>query len=62
MPSEGTALIATSQRIAGYFLGNYSSFPPVPQTPEEFVSEGLNVRPTFFVRPLPRRQSRFFLS
>ncbi|KAI5474485.1 hypothetical protein MNV49_003208, partial [Pseudohyphozyma bogoriensis] len=45
---NGTSLIATADRVAGYFQGNYTSFPPVPETPDIFVQQGLNIRPTFF--------------
>ncbi|KAL8286283.1 hypothetical protein RQP46_004771 [Phenoliferia psychrophenolica] len=44
---NGTSLIATAARVAS-FHGNFSSFPPIPATADDFVSEGLNVRPTFF--------------
>ncbi|KAM0755624.1 hypothetical protein T439DRAFT_308052 [Meredithblackwellia eburnea MCA 4105] len=45
---NGTSLIATADRIAGYFQRNFSSFPPIPKTAEDFVQQGLNLRPTFF--------------
>ncbi|KAK4702983.1 lysophospholipase, partial [Phenoliferia sp. Uapishka_3] len=44
---NGTSLIATADRVASWG-GNFSSFPPIPTSADDFVNEGLNVRPTFF--------------
>ncbi|KAK4700976.1 lysophospholipase, partial [Phenoliferia sp. Uapishka_3] len=43
---NGTSLITTASRIAGW-AANFSSFPPVPSA-EDFVANGLAIRPTFF--------------
>ncbi|GAA6063845.1 hypothetical protein JCM10212_003592 [Sporobolomyces blumeae] len=44
---NGTALLATADRTANYSNG-FRSFPPIPATADDFVNQGLNVRPTFF--------------
>ncbi|ODV60388.1 lysophospholipase 1 precursor [Ascoidea rubescens DSM 1968] len=43
---DGSSLVHTHQRQFG--VQNNSSFPQVPLSPEEFVQQGLNVRPAFF--------------
>lgn len=43
---NGTSLVATSQRTR--LLANWSSFPPIPDSMDRFVAQGLNTRPTFF--------------
>lgn len=44
---NGTSLLATADRAANYSQG-YWSFPPIPATSDDFVEQGLNVRPVFF--------------
>ncbi|GAA5918798.1 hypothetical protein JCM1841_002740 [Sporobolomyces salmonicolor] len=44
---NGTSLLATAARSANYSNG-YTNFPPIPASQDDFVSQGLNVRPTFF--------------
>ncbi|GAA6007260.1 hypothetical protein JCM11491_003065 [Sporobolomyces phaffii] len=44
---NGTSLLATADRAANYSHG-FRSFPPIPASAEDFVAQGLNVRPTFF--------------
>ncbi len=43
---NGTSMVATSQRAR--LLANWSSFPPIPDSMDQFVAQGLNTRPTFF--------------
>ncbi|GAA5972657.1 hypothetical protein JCM11641_002960 [Rhodosporidiobolus odoratus] len=44
---NGTSLLATSQRASNHSNG-YTAFPPIPATQQDFVDQGLNVRPVFF--------------
>ncbi|KAK4057651.1 hypothetical protein OIO90_001299 [Microbotryomycetes sp. JL221] len=44
---NGTSLLATADRAANYSQG-YFAFPPIPATQQDFVDQGLNIRPTFF--------------
>ncbi|GAA5828184.1 hypothetical protein JCM11251_002624 [Rhodosporidiobolus azoricus] len=44
---NGTSLLATRDRVNQH-LQNFTNFPPIPETQQEFVDQGLNVRPTFF--------------
>ncbi|GAA5876162.1 hypothetical protein JCM16303_007041 [Sporobolomyces ruberrimus] len=44
---NGTSLLATADRAANYSNG-FRRFPPIPANADEFVAQGLNVRPTFF--------------
>ncbi|BGP12467.1 hypothetical protein JCM10213v2_000384 [Rhodosporidiobolus nylandii] len=44
---NGTSLLATAERASNYSNG-YTNFPPIPANQQEFVDQGLNVRPTFF--------------
>lgn len=44
---NGTSLLATADRAANYSNG-FRNFPPIPANADEFVNQGLNVRPTFF--------------
>ncbi|GAA5892136.1 hypothetical protein JCM6882_005704 [Rhodosporidiobolus microsporus] len=44
---NGTSLLATRDRVLQHSR-NYTNFPPIPETQQEFVDQGLNVRPTFF--------------
>ena len=45
---SGSSLIATSLRQSKFLQASHQKFPPIPSTPEGFISEGLNLRPTFF--------------
>jgi lysophospholipase len=45
---NGTSLIKTSRRTQIDLLSPNVRFPPIPETADIFVSQGLNVRPTFF--------------
>ncbi|GAA5856232.1 hypothetical protein JCM8547_000832 [Rhodosporidiobolus lusitaniae] len=44
---NGTSLIATSDRVA-LWSHNFTNFPPIPSTQQDFVDQGLADRPTFF--------------
>ncbi|ORY80202.1 AMP-binding domain-containing protein [Leucosporidium creatinivorum] len=44
---NGTSLLATAERTRDY-SANYTSFPRIPESPDEFVAQGLTTRPTFF--------------
>ncbi|KAI0759249.1 lysophospholipase [Trametes elegans] len=44
--ADGSSLIATQQRVN--LLSSAYSFPPVPPTQSEFLSQNLTTRPTFF--------------
>ncbi|GAA5947133.1 hypothetical protein JCM3765_002172 [Sporobolomyces pararoseus] len=44
---NGTSLLATADRAANYSNG-FRNFPPIPANADEFVAQGLNLRPTFF--------------
>lgn len=45
---NGSSLIATSQRLSQNSTHTSIPFPPVPSSPDQFIAEGLNRRPTFF--------------
>ncbi|GAA5896529.1 uncharacterized protein JCM6883_006934 [Sporobolomyces salmoneus] len=44
---NGTSLLATADRAANFSNG-FRNFPPIPASADDFVAQGLNVRPTFF--------------
>ncbi|KAF8799374.1 phospholipase B [Phlegmacium glaucopus] len=45
---NGSSLVFTSLRQSTLLQTSHQPFPPIPSTPEEFVSTGVNSRPTFF--------------
>lgn len=45
---SGTSPINTNQRLGSVLSSSHQKFPPIPATPDEFVSMGLNQRPTLF--------------
>ncbi|KAF8161040.1 phospholipase B [Crassisporium funariophilum] len=45
---NGTGLIFSKLRQSTLLQETHQSFPPFPSTPEEFISTGVNARPTFF--------------
>lgn len=45
---SGTSLIFTSLRQQQFLQSSHKTFPPTPSTPDEFISTGVNARPTFF--------------
>jgi lysophospholipase len=45
---NGTSLITTARRSQLDLLNQSIKFPPIPETADVFVSQGYNVRPTFF--------------
>lgn len=45
---SGTGLIFSSTRQLKFLQSSHQAFPPLPSTPEEFISTGVNARPTFF--------------
>ena len=46
--SSGTSLIFTSERQKKFLATTHKQFPPIPATPEAFISTGVNSRSTFF--------------
>lgn len=47
-PNSGTALITTKNRLSTFLPSSHQQFPPIPATVDDFVSTGVNQRPTFF--------------
>ncbi|KAF4620337.1 hypothetical protein D9613_000636 [Agrocybe pediades] len=45
---NGSSLIATALRQTEFLQPSHQKFPPIPPTPEAFISAGVNARPTFF--------------
>jgi lysophospholipase len=45
---NGTTLLTTSQRISSLLSPSHQAFPPIPSSAQEFLSTGVNQRPTFF--------------
>jgi hypothetical protein len=45
---NGSSPIFSSQRMANILQASHQPFPPIPTTPEQFLSTGVNQRPTFF--------------
>ena len=45
---SGTSPINTNQRLGSVLSSSHQKFPPIPATSDEFVSMGLNQRPTLF--------------
>lgn len=45
---SGTGLIFSALRQTTFLQSSHKPFPPFPTTPNEFISTGVNLRPTFF--------------
>ncbi|KAJ7783055.1 phospholipase B [Mycena metata] len=45
---NGTGAIATASRLSTILLSSHQQFPPIPQTPADWVSTGVRQRATFF--------------
>ncbi|KAI0313887.1 phospholipase B [Amylostereum chailletii] len=45
---NGTSLLTTSERISTILTTSHQAFPPIPNSTADFVSTGVNRRPTFF--------------
>ncbi|KIJ47423.1 hypothetical protein M422DRAFT_164028 [Sphaerobolus stellatus SS14] len=45
---DGTAMILARERISTVLNQTHKAFPPIPETPNDFVQTGVNLRPTFF--------------
>ncbi|KAI0256379.1 phospholipase B [Lactifluus subvellereus] len=45
---NGTSLIRSAARITSLLQSSHQPFPPIPGSQEDFISTGLNMRPTFF--------------
>ncbi|KAF9241566.1 phospholipase B [Melanogaster broomeanus] len=45
---NGTSLLTTSQRISSILSSSHQALPPMPLSTQDFVSTGVNQRPTFF--------------
>ncbi|TFK75253.1 phospholipase B [Pluteus cervinus] len=45
---NGTGLLFSASRQATILLSSHQQFPPIPQTPDDFIEMGLTSRPTFF--------------
>ncbi|KIJ68152.1 hypothetical protein HYDPIDRAFT_173810 [Hydnomerulius pinastri MD-312] len=45
---NGTSLLTTSQRISSVLSASHQTLPPIPSSAQDFVSTGVNQRPTFF--------------
>ncbi|KAF8554177.1 phospholipase B [Imleria badia] len=45
---NGTTLLTTSQRISSLLSSSHQAFPPIPSSVQDFLSTGVNLRPTFF--------------
>ncbi|KJA19980.1 hypothetical protein HYPSUDRAFT_43886 [Hypholoma sublateritium FD-334 SS-4] len=45
---NGTSLIFTALRQQQFLQSSHKTFPPTPSTPDDFISTGVNARPTFF--------------
>ncbi|KAI5123863.1 hypothetical protein M0805_005680 [Coniferiporia weirii] len=45
---NGTSMIFSQKRFQEILSDTHQGFPPIPETPEDFISTGANARPTFF--------------
>ncbi|KAG1895501.1 phospholipase B [Suillus fuscotomentosus] len=45
---NGTSLLTTFERISSVLSSSHQPMPPIPGTAAQFVSTGVNMRPTFF--------------
>ena len=45
---SGSSLILTAARITNLLQSSHQPFPPLPNSTAEFISTGLNIRPSFF--------------
>ena len=45
---SGTGLLFTARRQQEFLQSSHKPFPPIPSSPDEFISTGVNARPTFF--------------
>ncbi|KAJ7594761.1 phospholipase B [Mycena floridula] len=45
---NGTGVLTTDERLTKFLQPSHRRFPPTPQTADDFVSTGVNSRPTFF--------------
>lgn len=45
---SGSSLFFTASRIATLLQSSHQPFPPLPKNVDEFISTGVNMRPTFF--------------
>ncbi|KAG2146011.1 phospholipase B [Suillus bovinus] len=45
---NGTSLLTTFERISSILSSSHQPMPPIPSTAAQFVSTGVNMRPTFF--------------
>ncbi|KZT22215.1 phospholipase B [Neolentinus lepideus HHB14362 ss-1] len=45
---NGSSIVKSASRISTLLLASHQLFPPIPMTPDDFISTGVNRRPTFF--------------
>ncbi|KAI9569636.1 phospholipase B [Boletus coccyginus] len=45
---NGTTLLTTSHRVSSLLSSSHQAFPPIPSSAQDFVTTGVNQRPTFF--------------
>lgn len=45
---NGSSILFTQKRLNTLLQATHRQFPPTPQTPEDFIATGVNLRPTFF--------------
>ncbi|KAH7919355.1 phospholipase B [Leucogyrophana mollusca] len=45
---NGTSPLTASERISSILSTSHQQFPPIPSSPADFISTGVNQRPTFF--------------
>lgn len=45
---NGSSPITTAKRLSTILQSSHQQFPPIPATPEDFISTGVNARATFF--------------
>jgi lysophospholipase len=45
---NGSSILASSNRMSSLLQQSHQAFPPLPKVPQDFIDQGLNMRPTFF--------------
>ncbi|KAN0111415.1 phospholipase B [Russula decolorans] len=45
---SGSTILFSASRITNLLQSSHQSFPPLPENAAEFISTGINIRPTFF--------------
>jgi lysophospholipase len=45
---NGSSILKSAARMSNLLQTSHQPFPPLPPTPQDFVDQGINMRPTFF--------------